>query len=63
MPLGQIVADRIQEFSRLSSSLWGYCWDIFGSLIGVIAFSIIGFLYIFPVYWFLIFLGIGLLFF
>ena len=63
IPLGQIVADRLQEFKRLSSSLLGYCWDIFGSLIGVVSFSFLGFMQVFPVYWFLIYFVIGLLFF
>jgi len=63
VPLGQIVADRLQEFRRRSSSLWGYCWDIFGSLIGVITFSVIGVMKVFPVYWFIGLFGIAFLFF
>ena len=63
IPLGQIVAERLQEFKKLSSSLWGYCWDITGSLLGVITFSILGFLQVFPVLWFLGLLALGFLFF
>lgn len=62
IPLGQIVASRLQEFNSLSSSLWGYSWDITGSLCGVLCFSLFGYLRIFPLYWFLLFLGIGCLF-
>ena len=57
------VAERLQEFKRLSSSLWGYCWDIAGSLAGVLAFSLIGFMNTFPVYWFCIIFSCGLFFF
>ncbi len=63
IPLGQIVADRLQEFKKISSSLWGYCWNISGSLFGVIVFSFLGIMRIFPVFWFLGFLSIGFLFF
>ncbi|MBF0099663.1 MAG: hypothetical protein HQK77_02020 [Desulfobacterales bacterium] len=63
IPLGQIVADRLQQFKKLSSSLWGYCWDISGSLFGIIIFSILGIMQIFPVIWFLIFFLAGFLFF
>jgi len=63
IPLGQFVANRLQEFNRLSSSLWGYCWDILGSLIGVISFSILGIMSVFPIYWFLGLFSIGTLFF
>jgi len=63
VPLGQIVAERLQEFRARSRSLQGYCWDILGSLIGVIGFAMAGFAHSFPVVWFCIFLGTGFLFF
>jgi hypothetical protein len=63
VPLGQIVAERLQRFRVQSKSLWGYCWDILGSLLGVIGFAVAGFAHSFPVVWFCIFLGIGSLFF
>ena len=63
IPLGQIVAERLQQFKEISSSLWGYCWDISGSLLGVIVFSLLGITKAFPVFWFFIFLSLGFLFF
>src|SRR5688572_13367797 len=63
IPLGQFVARRLQEFQRRSSTLWGYCWDILGSLAGVAAFTVVSFMGAFPVVWFSIFLAVGILFF
>ncbi len=63
VPLGQIVAERLQEFRTRSGSLQGYCWDILGSLLGVIGFAMASFAQSFPIVWFCIFLGIGFLFF
>lgn len=63
IPLGQIVAQRLQEFQKRSSSLWGYCWDIGGSLLGVIGFAAACFARSFPVCWFAVFLSAGALFF
>lgn len=63
VPLGQIVAERLQQFQARSSSLWGYCWDILGSLLGVIVFAAAGFARSFPIVWFSLFLAVGFLFF
>ena len=63
VPLGQIVAERLRLFRARSSSLWGYCWDILGSLLGVIAFSACSFARSSPPLWFLVFLAAGFLFF
>ena len=63
VPLGQIVARRLNWFREHSSLLWGYCWDIGGSLAGTISFAAISFLGLFPVWWFLAFLGVGAVFF
>jgi spermidine synthase len=63
IPLGQFVACRIQEFNHHSLPLWGYIWDILGSLTGVITFSIVGYLEIFPLYWFTLIFIVGLFFF
>jgi hypothetical protein len=52
VPLGQLVAERLREFREQSSSLWGYSFDILGSLAGVVAFSVASFLQTFPVVWF-----------
>jgi len=62
VPLGQAVAERLNAFRARSSPLWGYSWDILGSLIGVIAFSVACFAGAFPIAWFAMFLGPGLLF-
>ncbi|MFI5183767.1 MAG: hypothetical protein ACHQNV_05180, partial [Vicinamibacteria bacterium] len=60
-PLGQFVAERLNEFMRRSSALSGYCWDILGSLLGVAAFALVSFTGAFPIAWFAIFLACGLL--
>ncbi len=52
LPLGQIVAERIRAFQERSSALAGYAADIVGSLAGVLAFSICGFLGTPPLLWF-----------
>ncbi len=62
-PLGQIVAERLMVFRQHSSSLWGYCWDIGGSLLGVITFAVAGMLGLFPIVWMAAFAGIGLVLF
>ncbi len=51
-PLGQMVAERIKIFSEHTNALWGYAWDILGSLLGIVAFAGVGFLGLFPVCWF-----------
>jgi hypothetical protein len=63
VPLGQMLAERLQEFRNRSSALWGYSCDILGSLVGVIAFAITGFARTTPTLWFAIFLAAGALFF
>jgi len=52
IPLGQLVAERLVRFREQSNSLWGYSFDIAGSLLGVILFSLASFLRTFPVVWF-----------
>jgi hypothetical protein len=61
--LGQVVAERLEEFRRRSGSLRGYAWDILGSLAGVTVFTVLGFAGAFPVTWFAAFLAAGFLFF
>ena len=63
IPLGQIIAERIQSFKEISSPIRGYCLDIIGSFIGVVIFAIINYLQISPIYWFACFLVVGLLLF
>ena len=63
VPLGQIVAERIQELRRRSSALWGYGFDIAGSICGVLLFSVMGTSGTFPVHWFVVCLALGGLFF
>jgi hypothetical protein len=63
IPLGQVVAERLEEFRRRSGSLRGYSWDILGSLAGVTAFTVLGFAGAFPVIWFIALLAAGFLFF
>jgi spermine/spermidine synthase len=63
VPLGQLVAQRLEEFRRRSLALPGYGWDILGSLAGVVAFTALGFARTFPVAWFAVFLAAGFVFF
>ncbi len=63
VPLGQLLADRLQEFRAGALPLWGYACDILGSLVGVVAFAAIGFARTRPPLWFAIFLAAGLVFF
>jgi len=64
VPLGQIVGHRLAIFRERSSSLWGYCWDLLGSLIGVVCFAVVSFLFFGPLVWFsLLLLVVGLVFF
>ncbi len=60
LALGQIVGERLQEFSRAGVPLRGYMADLIGSLIGVIAFAITSFTKTFPAFWFAVFLATGL---
>lgn len=52
IPLGQIVARRLQAFRRRSRALWGYAWDLGGSLLGVVGFALFSFLRTPPAVWF-----------
>ncbi|MBW1810123.1 MAG: methyltransferase domain-containing protein [Deltaproteobacteria bacterium] len=63
IPLGQFIAKRLNTFSKYSSSLWGYSWDILGSLLGVVGFAMVCFLQQFPVTWFAIVFVVGLVLF
>lgn len=63
VPLGQLVGERLQVFRIRSGALWGYSWDIAGSLLGILVFTAAGFLGVFPWSWFALFLAGGALFF
>jgi len=63
LPLGQIVAVRLQAFRDQGRALWGYSCDILGSLAGVIAFALVGFASTRPPLWFAVFLVAGAVFF
>jgi hypothetical protein len=54
VPLGQIVGRQLDLFRRRGEALAGYCWDLFGSLIGVAGFAFMSFLELFPWAWFTI---------
>jgi hypothetical protein len=62
VPLGQVVAERLNEFKARSTALQGYCWDILGSLLGVAVFAAASFAGAFPIVWFAAFLAAGLVF-
>jgi hypothetical protein len=61
--LGQVVAERLEEFRRRARALQGYSWDILGSLTGVAGFTALGFMGVFPIIWFGVFLAAGFIFF
>ena len=56
VPLGQFVAERLEEFRHRERPLRGYSWDLTGSLLGVIGFAVLGLTGTFPVVWFAAFL-------
>jgi hypothetical protein len=63
VPLGQMLAERLQEFRVRTQALWGYSCDLLGSLVGVLAFALAGFARTSPPLWFAVFLAVGVLFF
>jgi len=60
IPLGQFVAERLKVFRDAGASLWGYSFDLLGSLIGVLAFAAASFLRSFPIIWFAVLMLAGL---
>ena len=63
VPLGQLLAQRLEEFRVRAEALRGYRGDLLGSLAGVVAFSIAGFAGTFPVFWFAVLFAAGAIFF
>lgn len=63
VPLGQMLAARLQAFRNGGRPLAGYACDILGSLVGVTAFAAIGFTRATPPLWFAVVLVAGLVFF
>lgn len=63
LPLGQVVAERIQAFREQDNPLAGYAFDLAGSLMGVIAFAAVSVSGIRPQYWFGIIAALGIVFF
>ncbi len=57
--LGQIVGERLRDFTAAGATLWGYVADLSGSLLGVIAFAVASFFRTFPAVWFAVFLAAG----
>jgi hypothetical protein len=60
VPLGQFVGSRLETFRERSSALWGYSFDLGGSLLGVVAFAAVSWSGISPVIWFAAPLAVGL---
>jgi spermidine synthase len=52
IPLGQLVATRLEIFRAEGAALTGYGWDLFGSMLGVCLFTTACFLRSFPIWWF-----------
>ena len=63
IPLGQYVARRLELFRAQSRVLWGYSWDIGGSLLGICAFTFIGFTGTPPAFWFAVIFTLGVVIF
>jgi len=61
VPLGHFIAERLRDFQTRGTALTGYALDLFGSLLGVIVFAFVSFAGTFPVVWFAIVLGAGVL--
>lgn len=59
VPLGQFLGTRLEVFRARSSALWGYAFDLGGSLLGVIAFAAISWTGAKPILWFAPFLAAG----
>jgi len=55
--LGQLVAQRLEDFRFRGKALRGYALDLTGSLLGVGAFAAVSFARWFPVAWFLLLAG------
>lgn len=53
VPLGQFVGSRLEVFRRRSSTLWGYSFDLGGSLLGVMGFAALSWSGVKPVFWLL----------
>jgi hypothetical protein len=62
VPLGQFVGTRLEIFRERSSALWGYAFDLGGSLLGVIAFAAVSWAGLKPILWFAPPLLLGFLF-
>ena len=58
--LGQVIGERLRDFSAANTTLWGYVADLSGSLFGVIIFALASFFGTFPMTWFATFLVAGL---
>jgi Spermine/spermidine synthase domain len=63
VPLGQMLAARLQAFRNAARPLAGYACDLLGSLVGVVGFAALGFTRTAPPVWFAIVLLAGLGFF
>ncbi|MHB1193329.1 MAG: spermine/spermidine synthase domain-containing protein [Longimicrobiales bacterium] len=59
VPLGQFLGARLEIFRVRSSALWGYAFDLGGSLLGVIAFAAISWTGVKPLLWFAPYLAVG----
>ena len=59
LALGQVVGERLRDFSEAGATLWGYVADLLGSLLGVIGFAAASFFGAFPAVWFGVFLTAG----
>lgn len=52
IPLGQLIANSLREYQLRGRTLKGYVYDLGGSLLGVIGFTLLSFGQTFPAVWF-----------
>ncbi|GAC1602631.1 MAG: hypothetical protein NVS4B10_14870 [Myxococcales bacterium] len=63
VPLGQLVATRLDAFRAQGRPLTGDGWDLLGSMLGVVGFAVACFLRTFPACWFAAVALLGAIFF
>ena len=62
VPLGQVIGQQLDVFRNRGDALRGYCWDLFGSLVGVAGFAVASFMQLSAWVWFAVIFAASLLF-
>ena len=63
VPLGHALAARLAELTRREKPLAGYSFDLLGSLLGIVAFTLCSYAMTSAALWFTLFLAVGLMLF